>query len=83
MTPNFVNFVQNILCEGFAGKADLPAMVHVHDNSSGLPFPDILEDFFNPPGVCLMANYRGVIDVSRNNNNLWDSIERNKDWVHG
>ena len=30
-----------------------------------------------------MANYRGVINISRNNNNLWDSIEHNKDWVHG
>ena len=34
VTPGFVNFVQSILYEGFAGKTNLPAMVHVHDNSS-------------------------------------------------
>ena len=34
VTPDVVNFAQSILYEGFAGKTNLPAMVHVHDNSS-------------------------------------------------
>ena len=34
VTPDFVNFVQDVLCESLVGETNLPTAVHVHDYSS-------------------------------------------------
>ena len=83
VAPDIISFVQGAFCEGFIGKANLPTMVRIHDNSCCLPFSDVLEDLFNPLGVGLMANYCGIVNIACNHNDLRDLIEYNKDWVHG
>ena len=80
MAPDIISFVQDTFCEGFIGKANLPTVVHIHDDSCGLPFSDVLENLFYPLGVGLMANYCSIVNIACNHNDLRDSIEYNKDW---